>query len=158
MRLTFRGYNDVPLLRMDAEQTEVIAKLAAYEDTGFEPDEIDFCLGGAISPQEAMERYEANKKRYDEWVAWKQAEEQGRLVILPCKVGNTVHFIFRGKVYSGLILHINLYKGFKTQSITIDVKYSVRGHVLICAEEIGKTVFLSREEAEAALKGESKDV
>lgn len=32
MRLTYRGYNDVPLLRTDAEQTEVIAKLAAYED------------------------------------------------------------------------------------------------------------------------------
>ena len=36
------------------------------------------------------------------------------------------------------------------------VKYSVRGHVLICAEEIGKTVFLTREEAEAA-KGERDD-
>ena len=32
MRLTYRGYNNVPLLRTDAEQTEVITKLAAYED------------------------------------------------------------------------------------------------------------------------------
>lgn len=90
MRLTWRRADGAVCPRVEkgtdihyiaGEFTQkVYDKLAAYEDTGFEPDEIDFCLSGAISPQEAKERYEAHKKRYDEWFAWKQAEEQGMLV------------------------------------------------------------------------------
>ena len=129
MRLTYRGYNDVPLLRTDAEQTEVITKLAAYED----------------------------------------ADEQGRLVILPCKVGNTVWTLnhhYRpvdGKVQS---IHQNYvgdragrwvltsffpeYYGQAESGLDPDFIPATRYFGI---EDFGKTVFLTREEAEAALKG-----
>ena len=65
--------------------------------------------------------------------AYEDAEEQGRLVILPCKVGTEVwrvNFDKRRRQIEPLRFDVNLYLSFN------------------------KTVFLTREEAEAALKGE----
>ena len=117
----------------------VVDKLARYEDTGFEPKEVDFCLSGAISPQEAKERYETHKKRYDEWFAWKQAEEQGRLVILPCKVGDTVYRIWKVDGRKPVI-----------STHRIDTVVDIVNQL----GRFGKTVFRTREEAEAALAKE----
>lgn len=68
--------------------------------------------------------------------AYEDAEEQGRLVILPCKVGETVwrvNFDKRRKRIEEIRFDVNLYNAF------------------------GKTVFFLREEAEAALKGGQND-
>lgn len=130
-------------------------KLAAYEATGFEPYEIDFCLSGAISPQEAKEWYEAHKKRYDEWFAWKQAEEQGRLVILPCKVGDTLFLaqVGREEPFSMRV------QGMSISASGNDVILHFGGFPITNAwgSEVGKTLYLTREEAEAVLKGESRN-
>lgn len=94
--------------------------------------------------------------------AYEDAEEQGRLVILPCKVGDTLYaptrnFISEFRVsqfdfggYEKPYLWVNWYL---TKGITGN--FRIDG---IRASDIGKTVFLSREEAEAALKGETEDV
>lgn len=93
--------------------------------------------------------------------AYEDAEEQGRLVILPCKVGDTVYaptrnFISEFRVsqfdfggYEKPYLWVNWYL---TKGITGN--FRIDG---ISASEIGKTVFLTREEAEAALKGGQGD-
>lgn len=67
----------------------------------------------------------------DKLAAYEDAEEQGRLVILPCKVGETVwrvNFDKRRKRIEEIRFDVNVYNAF------------------------GKTVFLTREEAEAALQ------
>lgn len=75
---------------------------------------------------------------------YEDLEEQGRLVKLPCKVGNTVYVIV-GKNISAQ----------KIQRATIDSEGKIefctkrRGFALF---DIGKTVFLTREEAEEKLK------
>ena len=75
------------------------------------------------------------------------ADKAGRLVELPCKVGDTVWFVRRfGKS--------QCIKKADVHYISIDD----RGEVFVSARRIsggyiGKTVFLTREEAEAALKG-----
>lgn len=99
MRLTYRGYNDVPLLRTDAEQTEVITKLAAYED----------------------------------------AEEQGRLVMLPCKVGDMVYYR-RGRDIIGDTVDRIIIDG-------IDNQVLVGAHKAYMFCDFGKIVFFTREEA-----------
>ncbi len=88
--------------------------------------------------------------------AYEDAEEAGLLVHLPCKVGDTVYaptrnFISEFRVsqfdfggYDEPYLRVNWYL---TKGITGN--FRVDG---ISASEIGKTVFLTREEAEAALK------
>ena len=98
----------------------------------------------------------------DKLAAYEDAEEQGRLVRLPCKVGDTLYaptrniisefrvsqFDFGGYEKSYLWVNWYLTKGI-TGNFRIDG---------IKASEIGKTVFLTCEEAEAALKGGQDDV
>ena len=68
---------------------------------------------------------------------YENAEEEGRLVVLPCKVGDAVYKIiyqrdnFDDQPYSIIT--------------TVNFKYEM-------IDQIGKTVFLTREEAEKALK------
>lgn len=101
---------------------------------------------------------EFTQKVYDKLCEYEDAEEHGLLVRLPCKVGDTLYaptrsfvsefrvsqFDFGGYGESYLWVNWYLAKGI-TGNFRIDG---------IRALEIGKTVFLSREEAEAALKGE----
>lgn len=99
---------------------------------------------------------------YKKLAAYEDTEEQGLLVRLPCKVGDTVYaptrnFVSEFRVsqfdfggYEESYLWVNWYL---TKGITGN--FRIDG---IKAYEIGKTVFLTRAEAEAALKGESKDV
>ena len=95
----------------------------------------------------------------DKLAAYEDAEEQGRLVILPCKVGDTVYVEWSdGREYSKSVV----------EKISIDADGQLRflipsylhSHSASWRKtsDFGKTVFLTREEAEAALKGETKDV
>ena len=75
------------------------------------------------------------------------ADKAGRLVVLPCKVGDDVWFV--RKFGKGQCI-----KRAEVSCINIDF----RGEVFVSARRIsggyiGKTVFLTREEAEATLKG-----
>ena len=98
----------------------------------------------------------------DKLAAYEDAEEQGRLVILPCKVGDMLYAPTRNIISEFRVSHFEfggyeehyLWAGWhRTKGIT--GKFRLDG---IRASKIGKTVFLSREEAEAALKGEQSNV
>lgn len=76
-----------------------------------------------------------------------QAEQDEQLVVLPCKLGDDVWFV--RKFGKGQCI-----KRAEVSCINIDF----RGEVFVSARRIsggyiGKTVFLTREEAEAALAG-----
>lgn len=66
-----------------------------------------------------------------------EADKDGRLVVLPCKVGDTVYRIFNPPDRKPVISAHTL----------MSVDYIVRW-----LDKFGKTVFLTREEAEAALE------
>ena len=76
---------------------------------------------------------------------YEDAEEQGRLVILPEKLYDFYDWDVTGVRYYDSKVQAYCVRHEQTESI-------------IYGREIGNTVFLSREEAEAALKGEAKDV
>ena len=95
-----------------------------------------------------------------------RAEKNGRLVVLPCKVGDLLYEVdvpeygvITCKVVSvyyrnGSRFHVPGYDVVSVLSVEVDV---VEGHGKgksydFEMEEFGKTVFLTREEAEAALK------
>lgn len=64
---------------------EVVARLAAYEDTGLEPEEI---MEHETAYIEIMTRtYGPLHQKIGQWL---QDEKDGRLVVLPCKVGDRV--------------------------------------------------------------------
>ena len=67
-----------------------------------------------------------------------EADREGRCVVLPCKAGETVYQVDAERVY-----------GLKIKKIIYDC-----GHIAFDDTAIGKTVFLTHEAAEAALKGD----
>lgn len=64
-----------------ARLNNAIIKLAAYEDTGLTPEEIIELL------------HQSNGPLHKKLGQWLQAEQEGRLAVLPCKVGDTIYVI-----------------------------------------------------------------
>lgn len=82
---------------------------------------------------------------------YEDLEEQGKLVILPCKVGDTVYGISMGKIISLTVNEISIFymKGEKIINVKCQNNDEFRNYV---EREFGKTVFLTKSEAEAKLK------
>ena len=112
-------------------QRRVWERLKEYEDTGLEPEQVmelkSFTQGG-------IHKVDDGWKHVQELL---QAEQDGRLVVLPCKVGDTVYQIDAERVYESEVKWII----FDCDDIAFDER------------AIGGSIFLTREEAEAALKG-----
>lgn len=106
-----------------------------------------------------------------------QAEQDGRLVVLPCKVGDTVYVTGECRIMECFIdeAYLDDRKGIE-YLVSFDCdnncegcpfndwhqeysgEYSCNGEwgqASIKGSDIGKTVFLTREDAEAALKGDN---
>ena len=145
---------------------ELRQRLAAYEDTGLTPAQIKYILPKQ-SAEEAVKRMIDEKERYDEWFPWKQAEAEGRLVVLPCKVGDTVytniamsgwHLRSRNRPYSAKVVFIGINANDGMGGGLINVTYNKCCYMMkFYFSDIGKTVFLTREEAEKALEGMGND-
>jgi len=142
---------------------DCFTKLAKYEDTGLEPEEIIEMRGevktaydeGGIPYATEYTGYEA-KHITDLRIA----EQDGRLFVLPCKVGDRIWVLSRRTGETPEILEervMALTEAGKGMLITISYReYCARQYV----KNIGKlmdeghlSVFLTRAEAEAALKG-----
>jgi hypothetical protein len=104
-----------------------------------------FCEDGACSQRKVWERL----KQYED------AEAEGRLAVLPCKVGDPVYCV-RGFVDAGIVLGVR-YSAADAEGdamITISARYESGMNYYHHHGELSKSVFFTREEAEAALKGE----
>jgi len=89
---------------------------------------------------------------------YENADEHGLLLLLPCKVGDAVYGMSMGKFISLTVNEISIFciKGEKIINAKCQSNDEFRNYVEL---EFGKTVFLTREEAEAKLKEmEEKDV
>lgn len=86
------------------------------------------------------------------------ADGEGRVVVLPpCKYGDTLYCLESGKIYPKTITQIAFYLQDTLRTIIISAK-NYRGETNgFLASELGKTMFLSLEEAERALE-ERKNV
>lgn len=125
-------------------------RLAAYEETGLTPGEVKSMQEEHFSGLEMAKLHSAlmELKKYQE------ADRDGRLVVLPCKVGDRLYEVTGRKTISvykvkairvelfGLFIEWDIVEGFVWQSLSG-----------INAGEIGKTVFLTHEEAKKALEG-----
>lgn len=98
-----------------------IYKLADYEDTG-------------LTPEQIIEIDRLYAEKCTELAECKKLEEQGLLLKLPCRVGDTYYCIDDG-TYPNEWEFTNLQQ------------------IISVMDKIGKTVFLTQAEAEEALKG-----
>lgn len=120
---------------------ELLDRLAAYEDTGLEPEDLRDYL-----PMLREWRQNTGALRYV--IELVKADAEGRLQVLPCRVGDVL-WDTEGLTESSS-RHIVL--GFAVLKCLNMVHLS--GGQSLPVSEIGKTVFLTREEAEAALAKE----
>ena len=123
---------------------EILDRLAAYEDTGLEPEEI----------KRLIETNETHMRKHTEM--WKdlekylKAEAEDRLLILPCKVGDTVYCIRKNPfAKGGRYVKENI-----AESITVYRDHSISIFSTL-NDVLGETVFLTRAEAEEALRKET---
>jgi hypothetical protein len=159
-RLTFDGnFCDIAQCRElpcqhggNCSQKQVWERLKAYEDTGLGPEEVERSKleieAGCVKAIARTYGIDINRLR-----KLAEADKDGRLVVLPCKVGDGLYEVTGRKTISvykvrairvelfGLFIEWDIEEGFVWQSLAG-----------INAGEIGKTVFLTREEAEKALE------
>lgn len=125
-------------------ETAVRERLAAYEDTGLTPEEIKapFTEDTMINLAAQAMGVEADRLR-----ELAEADKDGRVVILPCKVGDTVWF----KTYKN---NARDCIGVQPHEVTrISASIIVPGEIVdigIPVDQIGVRVFLSETEAVAA--------
>lgn len=116
-------------------------RLAAYEDTWLTPEEIDM-------DHEAAEqlRHLCQNCDLDRLEKLAEADKDGRLVVLPCKVGDKLYRVFYGEIFEHRVGSMKYF--------AIQEKWDIETYPFCpCVESsIGKTIFLTREEAEKALE------
>ena len=118
-----------------------IDRLAAYEDTGIDPDELRII--GDIKRFKDEIIFGSKADRLKEL---SDADKDGRLVVLPCKVGDHVWVDGRDAL-------VTEFFGYRSERYFHAVILGRNKHIDIPFHEIGKTVFLTRDEADAAMAG-----
>lgn len=120
-------------------------RLADYEDTGLTPEEIKAPFTEDTMINLAAQALGVEPSRLRELA---EADKDGRCVVLPCKVGDTVWRIIRdGEPH---ITRDEVRDMYFADDMTPCIEL-VGGRVTF-TEKFGKTVFLTREEAERAME------
>lgn len=162
---------------------EAIERLADYEDAGLSPQacvklrEIEdglsangFSISGMVDYMqtvsaaldsadaiglldytlEASETLQEQLALTHRMVELMRADKDGRLVVLPhCKLGDTVYWLHDKKITECRVYRIQE----NTKGVQIAIKSTVSHGVFSVDDYFGKTIFLTREEAEKALEG-----
>lgn len=150
-RLTFEGnFCDIAQCRDlpcpcngECSQRKVWERLKAYEDTGLTPEQ---CENEKAIVESAFSDDTSKAERIRELL---KADKDGRMVVLPCKVGDTVYF----RTYD---CNGTVDLGIQPHNVTAIVGHAiVRGEytdVGLSQGQYGVSWFLTREEAESALE------
>lgn len=115
-------------------------RLARYEDARLSPAEVHSMYG----EWNAMMSVLNSIGSYDRLRELAEADRDGRAVVLPCKVGDTVYLALLGRIIEKQV--------FSIVSLSKSTRIYCDGtSECFRPEDIRKTVFLTREEAERAL-------
>ena len=127
-----------------------VNRLAAYEETRLEPEDMKKAFNEDATLKLAGQILGVTPGRLRELA---QAEKEGRLVVLPCKVGDTVYRVGASICKWREIDHCDEYcDGWQYRDCWEGTRAVLEEKFSLCdLESIGKTVFLTREAAEAAL-------
>lgn len=140
-----RGCHDVGGCNNGCVVPKLYARLAAYEDTGLEPEEVAELTSPEVVEVARLFSELVNKGNAQRIVELAQADREGRCVVLPCKVGDKVYFALLGRIFEKPVFSIVSFANSKRIYCAGTSEY-------FRPEDVGKTVFLTREEAEQALE------
>lgn len=152
-RLTFEGnFCDIAQCRElpckydgNCTQKEVWERLKAYEDSRLSPQ-------ACAEAREIEETLSGCDYSISRMVELMKADKDGRVVVLPCKVGETVYFVNAKQILEFAVV------GYAVDETGISWVYSEHvdktGHTYertFSPDRFGKNTFPTREEAEKAL-------
>ena len=131
---------------------DLYGRLKAYEDTGFEPEEVtalgklfDYALKESKTLTEQLTLLKHIRKLAE-------ADKDGRLVVLPCKVGQRVFALMDTDKHISECEIKRIGMGNEIGFIGLE-PIGARGREYgVALNGFGKAVFLTREEAEKALE------
>lgn len=137
-RLTYRDKDGFPMMKKRGGFKQGgVERLAAYEDTGLTPELV------RETAELAIWVHDNGLEKIKEWI---KADKDGRLVVLPCKVGDTVYRLFVGNPDNPVIATLKI--NTVAEAVKLIGKMGMHKYI---------GTFLTREEAEAALEA-MKDV
>lgn len=118
-------------------RNRLLDRLVEYEDTGLTPELVQ------ETAELAIWVHENGLDKIKEWI---KADKEGRVVVQPCKVGDTLFRVFAGEILE--------HKVGNMRYLAIQGRWDIDTTPFCSYVEssIGKTIFLTREEAEKALK------
>lgn len=154
-RMTIRNSDGSVSQPTDLKWAEALERLAAYEDTGLEPER---CAEFARADAEG--RYIVMRDAEQEGVArlreLAEADKEGRVVVLPVRpvltqsIGSMLYIIEEEEIVEDLLCEALV--GMESNG-EINIFYTTLSDQISFEQaDIGKTVFLTREEAEKALE------
>ena len=82
-----------------------------------------------------------------------QAKREGRCVVLPCKIDDDVYINLFGRTLDATVISISEL----ASTPTYKAMYGIRLCYIFKADDVGRTVFLTREAAEEALKAREQE-
>lgn len=123
-------------------QRKVWERLKEYENAGLSPQ-------ACVEAKEIEAGLSAEDYSIHRMVELMRADKDGRLVVLPhCKLGDTVYWLHDKKITECRVYRIQE----STKGVQIAIKSTV-SHGVFSVDYFGKSIFLTREEAEKALEG-----
>ena len=128
-RLTERRPNGVIHVDFIEAKESVMSRLVAIEDI----------LGDEYDLGKLMELVQAKRK--------------GRCVVLPCKIDDDVYINLFGRTLDATVISISEL----ASTPTYKAMYGIRLCYIFKADDVGRTVFLTREAAEEALKAREQE-
>ena len=139
--------SDLISLNSSEKWKKVLSRLAAYEDTGLEPEEIEKAMDIVKSAVSAFEDFGV-----DRLAELAQADREGRCVVLPCKKGDTVW-----RIVHDATPHITKDRCTNIKVENKEVWVNLIGDRVMGGWNFGKLLFLNEKEAEVALKAREQD-
>mgnify|MGYP007016779721 FL=1 len=122
-------------------RNRLLDRLVKYEDTEREPEEIDMDHEAAETLRQLCQNCDLDRL---EKLA--EADRDGRVVVRPCNVGDTLFRVFAGEILEHKVRNMRY--------LAIQGRWDIDTTPFCSYVEssIGKTIFLTREEAKAALE------
>ena len=157
-RLTYRDKDGFPMMKKRGGfKLGGVERLAAYEDTGLEPEE--------VLPKDKADEIALKLMRladlenfcsYTRLRELAEADKDGRLAVLPVRpvltqsIGSMLYIIEEGEIVEDSLCEALVGMGSNGE---INILYTTLSDQISFEQaDIGKTVFLTREEAEKALE------
>ena len=130
---------------------DLYGRLKAYEDTGLEPEAVE-TVKLALAAKHMVDLETLNNTPISRLVELAEADKDGRVVVLPCKVGQRVFALMDTDKHISECEVKRIGMGNEIGFIGLE-PIGARGREYgVALNGFGKAVFLTREEAEKALE------